>query len=368
MQCQPDQVSYDPATGQLSTPRLDLACGVRQVRPAIALLVDFPTEPNQLWEPVPTLLDSSEFSRHFVVEVGDTGRPTLRFGDDEYGQRPAGATRFTAVYRIGNGRAGNVGAEALAHAVQPAVAPFWPAIQRIRNPLPATAGVDPETIEEVRQFAPAEFRAEQFRAVVEGDYAKAATKLDQVAGAVASFRWTGSWHTVFVGIDPSDPADLITQPGGRTQLSEALRRRVRAQLTRYKLAGYDLEIRSAEYVPLELVIELCVEPDYFRQDVVQAVREALGRDSDAAGRTGFFHPDNFTFAQPVYLSAVYAAIEAVAGVLSAFVTVFRRFGKPDNGELASGVLPIGAWEIARLDNDPGFQENGVLRIVAGGGK
>jgi hypothetical protein len=52
---------------------------------------------------------------------------------------------------------------------------------------------------------------------VEGDYAKAATKLDQVAGAVASFRWTGSWHTVFVGIDPSDPADLITQPGGRTQ-------------------------------------------------------------------------------------------------------------------------------------------------------
>ena len=50
------------------------------------------------------------------------------------------------------------------------------------------------------------------------------------------------------------------------------------------------------------------------------------------------------------------------------VTIFRRFGKTDNGELASGVLPIGPWEIARLDNDPAFQENGVLRITPGGAK
>jgi hypothetical protein len=55
-------------------------------------------------------------------------------------------------------------------------------------------------------------------------------------------------------------------------------------------------------------------------------------------------------------------------VQSVFVTVFRRFGKTDNGELASGILPIGPWEIARLDNDPSFKENGVLRISAGGGK
>jgi hypothetical protein len=50
------------------------------------------------------------------------------------------------------------------------------------------------------------------------------------------------------------------------------------------------------------------------------------------------------------------------------VTIFRRFGKTDNGELQSGILPIGPWEIARLDNDPAFQENGVLRITSGGGK
>jgi hypothetical protein len=368
MQRQPDAVSYDPSTATLLTPRLDLTGSVRQARPSLALLIDFPTDPGQLWVPVPDLLDSSEFAREFAVEVGDDGRATIRFGDGEYGRRPLGATAFRAVYRVGNGREGNVGAEALVHAIRPAVAPLWPAVTALRNPLPAQDGTDPETIEEVRQLAPAAFRAEQFRAVVEADYTAAARKLPEVAGAVASFRWTGSWYTVFVGVDPRDPEDLINDPGGRTRLAPALAERVRAFLTRYKLAGYDLEIRAAAYVPLELGLEPCVEPGYFRGDVVEAVRQALSSRTNPDGSLGLFHPDHFTFGQPVYLSRIYSAIEAVEGVLSAFVTRFRRFGQADNGELASGVLPIGPWEIARLDNDPDFMENGVLRITAGGGK
>jgi hypothetical protein len=368
MQCQLDAVEYDSASARIDTARTDLSCGVRDTIPAITLLADFPGSARQLWTPVPDLLASPGDAPEFTVEVGNDGRPTLRFGDDEYGKRPAGATAFTAVYRIGNGRAGNVGAESLAHVVQPALASFWPTILRVRNPLAAQDGIDAETIEAVRQFAPAEFHAEQFRAVVEADYTAAAMKLPEVAGAVANFRWTGSWYTVFVGIDPADPDDLITEPGGRTRLASALARRVGAFLTRYKLAGYDLEIRSAEYVPLELAFELCVAPEYFRGDVVEAVRQALGSRIGADGSRGFFHPDNFTFAQGVYLSQVYAAIESVTGVLSAFVTLLRRFGKTGNGELAAGFLPIGPWEIARLDNDPAFPENGVLRITAGGGK
>jgi hypothetical protein len=368
MQCQPDLVAYESATGRIATPRTDLSCSPRKAKPAITLLIDFQSGLRQLWEPVPDLLSSPESATHFTVEVENDGRPTVRFGDDEYGRRPAGATGITAVYRIGNGVAGNVGAESLAHAVQPTVAPLWPGIAKIRNPLAARDGIDAETIEQVRQFAPAEFRSEQFRAVVESDYVAAAKKLPEVAGSVASFRWTGSWYTVFVGIDPRDPEDLTTEPGGRTRLVPTFARRIRNFLTGYKLAGYDLEIRSAEYVPLELAFELCVKSDYFRGDVVEAVRKALSNTVNADGSVGLFHPDNFTFAQAVYLSRIYAAIEAVQGVESAFVTIFRRFGKLDNGELETGILPIGAWEIARLDNDPAFQERGVLRITAGGGK
>ena len=338
----------------------------RDAQPAIALDVAFPTG-TQAWTAVPDLLESDPFARDYAVEVDNDGRAILRFGDDEYGARPSGALSFTATYRVGNGTAGNIGAESLAHLVQPAVALF-PAIDFVRNPLPAQGGTDPETIEQVRQYAPAAFRAEQFRAVTEADYTQAAKKMPEVAGAVASFRWTGSWYTVFVGVDPRDPDDVITDPGGRTRLTDRLRTRVRQFLTRYKLAGYDLEIRSAEYVPLEIEMELCVKPDHFRGDVVAAVVRALSNRVNFDGSRGFFHPDNFTFAQPVYLSRLYAAIETVEGVESVFVTRFRRYGKLDNGELESGVLPIGPWEIARLDNDPQFMENGVIRITAGGGK
>jgi uncharacterized phage protein gp47/JayE len=203
------------------------------------------------------------------------------------------------------------------------------------------------------------FRAQQFRAVTEADYQKAALGLDGVAGAVAAFRWTGSWYTVFVGIDPQRPTDVLTAPGGRTRLAPEFEQRVRAGLTRYRLAGYDLELRTALYVSLRVDIELCVAPEHFRSDVREAVLIALG---------AFFHPDNWTFGQSVYLSAVYAAVKAVEGVASLEVKAFHRFVRDPAGELQAGIIPMGPWEIARLDNDPNRMENGTLIVTAGGGK
>jgi hypothetical protein len=86
------------------------------------------------------------------------------------------------------------------------------------------------------------------------------------------------------------------------------------------------------------------------------------------GSRGFFHPGNWVFGQSLYLSQLYAAVEAVQGVDSLEVTVFRQFGQPDNGELANGVVAAGPWQIIRLDNDPNFQEHGVLKITKLGGK
>jgi hypothetical protein len=364
LQCEPAIVTHNPLSARVATDRMDLSCEPGQARAAVAVVATFPTGP-ELWTPVPDLLDSPRFAREFVAEVGNGGRATLRFGDGEYGREPAGATAFRVVYRVGNGAAGNVGAESMAHVAFPGVA-GW--IDAVRNPLAATAGTDAETIEQVRRRAPQAFRAEQFRAVTEADYVAAARRLPDVAGAVAAFRWTGSWYTVFVAVDPADPAELVRRPRGLTQLSPRLERRVRAFLTRYRLAGYDLEIRPPRFVPLEIEVELCVSGDHFRADVAKAVVDALSARVLATGTPGFFHPDNLTFGQPVYLSRLYAAVERVEGVDSAVVKVFQRAGGIDRGELQQGVIPIGPWEIAQLENDLSFMENGVLRVVARGGK
>lgn len=336
--------------------------------PAVVLQILFEGATDaETWRPVPDLLDSPPFAADFVAELGDDGRAVLRFGDGEYGRSIAGATEVTAAYRVGNGSAGNVGAEALSHlALPPASDTSW--IDAARNPLPATGGLEPESLEEARERAPQAFRAKQLRAVTVEDWASAAREAPGVQGAVARFRWTGSWYAVVVGVDPLSSDDLVTTPDGRIGLEPGFEERVRAHLTRFRLAGYDLELRPPTFVPLELELEICVAPGHFRPDVAQAVVEELSARALSGGRRGFFHPDRFTFGQAVYLSRIYAAVEAVEGVDTALVRVFRRYGGEDDHELATGVLPLAEAEIAQLENDPSFVEHGVLRVVAQGGK
>ena len=74
------------------------------------------------------------------------------------------------------------------------------------------------------------------------------------------------------------------------------------------------QINDPVFVPLDLALLVCVAPGYFRSDVKARLLETFSRRELAGGRQGFFHPDQFTFGQPVYLSRIYEAAMAVAGV------------------------------------------------------
>jgi hypothetical protein len=378
LQATPASAAYAP-DGRVIGGRFDLGAGPRAAAPAVILEMTFESGETELWTPLPDLLASDAFDQHFVTEVDNDGTAVLRFGDDRYGRRPLGALATVARYRVGNGRRGNIGAEALAHVVTPDAAllvdPANPAagpeafadIAAIRQPLPATGGEDPESIDAVRELAPEAFRAEQFRAVTEADWAAAALKAPGVAAAKARFRWTGSWTTVFVAVHPEDAANLTRLPGGAVVLTDAFAAAVAAHLRRYKLAGYDLRVRAADYAPLEIDIELCVRRGHFRGDVLAEVGARLSTGAWAPGRPGFFHPGAFAFGDPVHLSALVAAVEAVEGVSSTRVTLFKRYWALDGDALARGVIETGDFEIPQLSNDPNFPEQGVLRLTAVGG-
>ncbi|MDQ6851957.1 MAG: putative baseplate assembly protein [Actinomycetota bacterium] len=357
--------AVSPATGRIDVDRDALLPGeVRDALPALVLLVTDPTGAVRPWMTVPDLLESSAFDEQFVAEVDDEGRAQLRFGDDEYGRALGDATALSAVYRVGNGRSGNVGRDKLT-TIALAASTF---IAEVRNPLAARGGVDAETIDEIRRLAPEAMRGELKRAVTEADWVRAARELPDVAGAVATFRWTGTWLTIFVAVDPSDRADLVDLPDGRTRLEPAFEQRVRTWLTRFRIAGHDVELRPPSFVGLELVVEVCAAAGYFRTDVVEAVRAALSARLLPDSTRGYFHPGNFTFGAPVYVSRLYAAIERVTGVDSVAIRKLTRFGQPQRDELDRGVLKVGPWEIARLDADPSFDEHGVLTVTARGGK
>jgi hypothetical protein len=330
---------------------------VAATRPAADVLVRSPgaalpqvtlLEGDDTWVARADLLGSDRFDRAFVVEIERDGTARLRFGDDVYGRRPVAGTALTAEFRIGNGPDGNVGHDTLRRLV-------WDraGITGVTNPLPGAGGQRPESIDEIREFAPQAFRVQQ-RAVTEADWERVAGEHPEVQRAKARFRWTGSWYTVFLTIDRFGGGPVVEDP---VFLSGLL-----TDLERFRIAGYDLEITGPTYVPLELSLRVCVRPEYFRSDVEQALLDAFSNRG-----SGFFSPDNFTFGQPLYLSEIDRVAMAVPGVSFVEITEAHRFGRAPAGELAAGIVTAGALEVIRLDNDPSLPERGQLHLDMQGG-
>jgi hypothetical protein len=121
-------------------------------------------------------------------------------------------------------------------------------------------------------------------------------------------------------------------------------------------------------VPLEIDVDICVASDHFKGDVEKALLETLSNQELLDGSLGFFHPDRFTFGQTLHLSELYRAIQKVDGVESAQVAKFKRIGSLADNDLKNGFIRVGNLEVIRLDNDPSFADNGILRLNMRGGK
>lgn len=338
-------VPFDPNL-TLAQPATDaVSVEPRDALPAIRLL----GQDGELWLPQRDLLNSERFAREFTVETEGDGSSRLRFGEGHSARLPEPGLQ--AVCRVGSGRAGNIGAEALAHLVG-----NDNRITGLRNPLPAQGGAEAEPMEQVRLHAPQAFRRQE-RAVTEADYAAVAQRHPEVQRAVATRRWTGSWHTMFITVD---------RRAGRPVDAE-FEEQLRDFLEKFRLAGHDLEIDAPRFVALDLALKGCVLAGHRRSDVEAELLRVFSARDLPDGSRGFFHPDNFTFGQPVFLSRIIATAMQVPGVHWVEAARFQRWGELPNSEIAAGQLTIDRLEIARLDNDPNAPENGQLEIHLEGG-
>jgi hypothetical protein len=326
----------------------------RQAVPAISLLGPNPTGgPLSRWTAVQDLLESGPLAPDFVMEVEADGTATLRFGDDANGYAPEGGDSFTASYRVGNGTAGNVGADILVNLLTANAE-----INGCNNPMPAVGGVDPETNDQIRIRAPQAFLTQE-RAVTMADYETLTEDDPAVDQAAATLRWTGSWYTAFVAVEPK----------GGGPLTPALEQQLDQELEPFRLAGQDLQLESPQYVSLELTLQICVDPDYFQADVEAGLLQVLSNGIRPNGQRGVFYPDNFGFGQTVYLSPIYAAARSVPGVTSVLATVFQAQGGDNTNEfLNAGEFKLGPFQVARLDNDRSEPDHGQLTLIMNGGK
>jgi hypothetical protein len=325
--------------------------------PAIQVTSHTPqsTNPHVHWTPVPDLLGSGPEDRQFVVEIDTNGTAQLRFGDGTNGKMPVAGDHFHAIYRVGNGTAGNVGADCLINCSASVVAKST--ILSCTNPIAASGGVDPETAAQIRRRAPQAFNTQE-RAITTQDYINAVELNTQIEDASAQSRWTGSWYTVFIAAEPQ----------GNAPLTESLKRSLNQTVKAYRLAGRDTYIEPPQYVPLSIALTICVDPDSFSADVRASLLQVLGSCMLPSGRPAFFNPRNFELGESVYLSPIYEAARTVPGVTRVTATTFEPQGQSTNTYLLQGYIPMGPFQVARLDNDPSLPANGILKLNMQGGR
>jgi hypothetical protein len=287
-------------------------------------------------------------------EYAGDGGDTIRFGGNSFGVLPDDGSYFTVTYRVGVGAAGNVAAGAI-NQIAPGAAAG--SILAVTNPLPATCGADRETLDAIRLNAPQAFRATRYRAVLPTDYEAAAETLSWVQRAGTSYRWTGSWPTVFTTVDPVGSETITID-----QRSELIN-----LLNRYRLAGYESYVPDPEFVSVDLAIDVCAAPTAFAGLVEAAILQALD-PTGTPQQIGFFNADNFTFGQSLERSRLEAAIQRVVGVAGVTCIRYRLRNRLGGlSEMPDSVV-VGVKQIIRCDNDPNAPEHGSIHVSVSGGR
>jgi hypothetical protein len=301
------------------------------------------------WQVETDLLLSTDSDRAFVVEIERDGTAFLRFGDNQYGMAAESGTEFFATYRIGNGAVGNVGRDTLVHIITNEN------ILAVRNPLAAAGGTDPEDMEHIRQYAPFAFQS-QLRCVTESDFGDMAITDPAIQAARGTLRWTGSWYTAFVSIEPAATETPAL-------IGNTLRR-----MNMLRMMGTDVAVEGAIIVGLRIEFNICVAADHFQGDVYETLMTIFVSGNQCNGQAGLLNAKNFTFGQTIYASPLIAAAQAVEGVISATLTVLERMDNPSINSAAQGYLAMGRLEIARCDNDPNHLDHGLFLLHLYGGK
>jgi predicted phage baseplate assembly protein len=257
---------------------------------------------------------------------------------------------------VGNGPAGNTGADTVVHLV--VSAPTGARVIGVRNPLPAVGGTGPEPVAEARQFGPTQFRHRLVRAVTAEDYSALAGQVPGVQQAATDLSWNGSWYEADVAVDPL----------GSTRVPAGLLESVRDHLEGARRIGHDLRVDAPRVVPVDVRMRLCLAPDARRAAVERAVRARLGN-----GRGGLFHPDRLGFGSDLYTGRLVAEAMAVPGVVAAVVLGLGRAQLVGSASHARNVpdhavLAFGPLEIPTGGADPSEPGAGTLWIDLSGGR
>ncbi len=294
------------------------------------------------WTLQETLAFSRAGQRDFTLEIDESDRATISFGDGNLGVLPPVGAIIRATYRVGGGTQGNVPANTIQTIVD---APQLALLGiTVTNPQPATGGADRESIEHAVAHAPHVFRSLK-RAVTAADYQALALDFQGVGKVRAQ---AVHWNRV----------TLYVAPQGGGQVSDVLRANLLAYFEDKRPLSTLIEIEDVDYVPIYVRAEVGVKSYYANEPIREQVQTAAAR---------LLAFDAVDFGQSIFLSKFYEAIEAVDGVDYVTITEFRREGQTVLVE-AEGKLVLQPNELPKIPDSVGEEAYfGGIAVNAIGG-
>jgi hypothetical protein len=265
------------------------------------------------WKEVPSLYPATPRDEVYLTRIADDGTLTVRFGDGVTGARvPSGRENIVASYRQGIGVAGRVRAATLSSLLDRPTG-----VKNATNLTAADGGADPETMARAREAAPGTVRTFG-RAVSLRDFEDTALMAGEVAKARATWVWNGERRAIHL---------TIAAQGGASFSADGLKR-MAATLATERDPNHKLIIDN--YSPVAVLVDasLIVDDRHVGAHVLAAARAAL------LAALSFEHR---RFAEPVYLSDIFAILQNVDGVLAVDVNILDLKSKDAAFRAAHGV-------------------------------
>ena len=364
----------DPAQSyQLSYfPVLDLAVDetveVEEIRDGALVYVP--------WTRVPDFSKSDRFDRHFVLETA-TGQihlgPSVRQPDGsvrQYGRVPEIGRRIRVTkYRFGGGVAGNVAAGRIT--IMRSAVPY---IDRVINMRRAAGGRDQETLDEAKERAKREMRA-QYRAVTAEDFENLALSSGRDVMRVKCLAPSTTDSTLPPGmvellVVPAVADAVIAGDLSRLQLSDRMIKRVQEYLDKYRLLTTMLRVREPKYVGVQIRAEV-VASDYVRPEVVvgrvvEVLRQYVSPLAPVGENLlpeGVVEPNwqGWPFGRSLYVAELFSVIQQVPGVKHVLDVQIRQRPVLPSKESP----PLGQLEDFATNSANGGGQDSTLSLVTG---
>ena len=237
------------------------------------------------------------------------------------GSTPRPNTTIFVKYRIGGGRDSNLGVNVITSVDSidfvvegPSASINSQVIQSlsVSNVTPAVGGADQPTIEEVRNMVAYNFSA-QNRAVTLNDYKSLIETMPSTFGAAAKVNVLEEDNKVKIKLLSYDADSNLTDT-----VSTTLKNNIMTYLSEYRMLNDFIEISSGEVIDFRLEIDLVVDKNVNRTEVI---KNSINETVD------YFSIERRKMGDPLFVGDIYRILGNVNGVVNVIdIRVFNQIG------------------------------------------